>query len=110
MAEYGEAVHRETWTLVITRADGDDWPDRPRPYGARGNYHIEKIRLSLTRGRKRPDVSLSGYVPKADGTPGARRASESFDFGPPPPAWVTELVRLARTARELTPDRTGVPW
>lgn len=102
--------HRESWSIVITRGDDDDWPDRPAPHSQR-MYRPVTVHVNLDRGAPGPDVCARGPALRASGQPGQRDVSERFWIREAPlPAWVRALVRREREARGLTPARTEVGW
>ena len=106
-----DVVHDESWTLIIHRAAGDDWPDRPVEYTSVVGkmYRPEKITAHLARGH-RASVTVRGSVVKRDGTAGQVPQDERFWSHRTPPGWVVAEIRAVREAHGLTPDTTGVGW
>lgn len=105
--------HRESWTFAIDRDEGDGWPDCPVPYTQSGAlFRPEKVKVGLSRDARRPDLTVTGWRIKGDGTPGRRECRVPWhtigDLGDT--TWLDEVVDHWRKILNLGPGTTGVDW
>jgi hypothetical protein len=101
-----QSDHRESWTVQITREDGDSWPDME--VGRRSlRMHPERIEFTLHRGESMPWVFVAGRNYRKNGELGHLTLSES---SPGNIDWVMELVTRAREQLHLGPGTTGCGW
>lgn len=100
-----EVVHRETWDLDVTPAEGDDWPVVNGWYGGRRRFKPDRVHITVTAGSRGARIVASGLRLKQDGTPGMLRVNEQYyttsDTMPP---WIAELAARTRAQSNLTDE------
>jgi hypothetical protein len=97
-----ECRHTESWTLIIDREEGDDWPPMKTYSAARYEFAPDRITVTLTRNAK-PSMSVSGLRLRQNGTPGSLRVHTTL-WGSGIPDWLAEAVRAARSKHNLTEE------
>ena len=105
--------HAESWTFGIERDEADAWPDSPVPYSQVGAlFRPERITVHLERDAREPNLTVTGWRLKGDGTPGrqpVRVPWHSTDkLGDT--TWLAEVVNRWRKVLGLGPGATGVDW
>lgn len=99
-------THDESWTLTVSRAAGDDWPDTPIPHTRSGAmYRPEFITCTVRRGFAFT-FSVHGFRLKKDGT---RSLNGFIDRYLRPgaegtPQWAAGAVAQARAVHNLTDE------
>lgn len=95
MPELMAGQWRVTWHVVLTRAEGDDWPDRPCRYTSVGKwYRPHSLTLDYDQHGDLPVIvrcEIAGYRLRSDGKPGTLEHAEC-PFAGEWPEWVNELA------------------
>jgi hypothetical protein len=113
MSTTGPLRRTESWVFTISRDETDAWPDQNVPYSQTGAlFRPEHVHVHLDRDARQPNLTVTGWRLKGDGTPGRSEVRVHWhEIGKlRDTAWLGEVVNHWRKVLGLGPGTTGVSW